>query len=244
MATKTTKTKVVKAKSAKKTVAHVAKIAVKPEVKAEADSTKGLRATVVGVDGKSAGSVLLPSEYFGQKPNNQLIAQAIRIYLANQRMGQAKTKTRGEVEGSTRKIYKQKGTGRARHGGIRAPIFVGGGIVFGPIPRDYSLKFPQKMKRVALACALSKQLTDGNVIVISGLSDLKPKTKLFATAFSKAGSVNSTLLVVSKDAGMVTRAARNIAGLDVLPVTDMHTYGVMTHGKIIFMKEALTALKK
>lgn len=226
-----------------KRVTKVAKVAVKPEAKAELDSTKGIRTTVVGTDGKSAGSIALPVEYFGQKPNNQLIAQAVRIYQANQRVGHAATKTRGMVEGSTRKIYKQKGTGRARHGAIRAPIFVGGGIVFGPQPRDYSLKFPQKLKHAAIASALSLQLTNGNVIIVSGLSDLKPKTKLMAQALTAAGSSKNSLLVVSKEAGMVGRAARNIAGVDVVPVSDMHTYGVMTHGKILFMKEAISALK-
>lgn len=214
---------------------------VKPVVK---EVKEGIRAKVVDTTGKAAGSVLLPKEYFGVKPNNQLIAQAVRIYLANQRVGHAATKTRGMVEGSTRKIYKQKGTGRARHGAIRAPIFVGGGIVFGPQPRDYSLKFPKKLKHAALASALSKQFTDGNIIVVSGLFDMKPKTKLMAEALTLVGAVKRSLLVISKDAGMVARAARNIAGVDIIPVTDLHTYGVVTHPKVVFMKEALSGFKK
>jgi large subunit ribosomal protein L4 len=157
-------------------------------------------------------------------------------------VGHAATKTRGMVEGSTRKIYKQKGTGRARHGAIRAPIFVGGGIVFGPMPRDYSMKFPQKMKHVALASALSKQFTEKNVIFVSGFSDLKPKTQLMADAITAVGGGTNALLVVSKDSETVTRAARNIAGIDVLPVSDLHTYAVVTHKKVIFMKEAIKAL--
>lgn len=216
----------------------------KPAVAKAKAGEAGIRVSVVGVDGKSAGSITLPAEFFGQKPNSQLIAQAVRVYLANQRVGHASTKTRGMVEGSTRKIYKQKGTGRARHGAIRAPIFVGGGIVFGPLPRDYSLKFPQKMKRAALASALSSQLSAGNIVIVSGFSNLKPKTKLMASALNAVGRTKNTLLVVSQDADMVARAARNIKGIDIVPVTDMHTYGVMTHGKIVFMKEALTALKK
>jgi large subunit ribosomal protein L4 len=194
------------------------------------------------VDGKAAGSIALPKEMFGVKPNSQLIAQAVRVYLANQRVGHAATKTRGMVEGSTRKIYKQKGTGRARHGAIRAPIFVGGGIVFGPQPRDFSLKFPQKMKRAALASALSSQFSAGNIIVVSGLTDLKPKTKLMAKALTAVGRTKNTLLVISKNAEAVSRSARNIQGIDIIPVSDMHTYGVMTHGKIVFMKEALKSL--
>lgn len=235
--------KAVKEKPVKAKVAKVAVKSAKPEVKEELDSTKGIRTTVVGTDGKSAGSITLPVEYFGAKVNHQLIAQAVRVYQANQRVGHAATKTRGMVEGSTRKIYKQKGTGRARHGAIRAPIFVGGGIVFGPHPRDYSLKLPPKMKTVALASALSLQQTNGNVIVVSGVSDLKPKTKLVAAMLTAVGRTKNSLLVVPKDAMMVVRAARNIEGIDVIPVSDMHTYSVMTHGKIIFMKEAISSLK-
>lgn len=239
-------TKVVKAKPtvAKAMVDKSVKKAVtKVAVTEELNITKGLKASVVGVDGKAAGSITLPAGYFGVKVNKQLIAMAVRIYLANQRVGHAATKTRGMVEGSTRKIYKQKGTGRARHGGIRAPIFVGGGIVFGPQPRDYSLKFPPKMKRAALASALTEQFTGGNVIVISGLSDLKPKTKLMAEALTAAGKSKNSLLVVPKEAAIVVRSARNIAGIDVVPVSDIHAYGIMTHGKILFMKEAVAALK-
>lgn len=238
--------KATSAKKAVQAVTPVKKTAAKPakvEATNQMDSTKGIRTSVLGVDGKAAGSITLPAEYFGQKPNRQLIAQATRVYLANQRVGNASTKTRGEVEGSTRKIYKQKGTGRARHGSIRAPIFVGGGIVFGPRPRDYSLKFPKSLKRVALASALSLQLSEGNVIIVSGLTDLK-KTKEMARALTAVGRTKRTLLVVSGQASMVSRAGRNIEGIDIQPVSDMHAYGVMTHGKIVFMKEAVAALNK
>ncbi len=203
----------------------------------------GTRISVVGIDGKAAGSITLPAELFAAKINRQLMAQAVRVYLANQRGGHASTKTRGEVEGSTRKIYKQKGTGKARHGAIRAPIFVGGGIVFGPRPRDYSLAFPQKMRKVALASALSEQLKKQNVIVVSGLSDVK-KTKAVASMFGAVGATRSTLLVIPKDSANVTRAARNISQVDILPVSDLHTYSVLMHSKLVFMKEAIGELKK
>jgi large subunit ribosomal protein L4 len=244
MATVKKITKVIKEKPVKTRISKVATKISKPEVHEELNSNKGIRAAVLGVDGKAAGSVTLPPEYFGAKINKQLMAQAVRVYQANQRVGHAATKTRGMVEGSTRKIYKQKGTGRARHGAIRAPIFVGGGIVFGPMPRDYSLKLPPKLKRAAVASALSSQLSAGNIIFVSGLSDVKPKTKVMAQALTAVGRSKNTLLVVPKDVDMVVRAARNIAGVDVVPVTDMHAYGVVTHGKIIFMKEAVSALRK
>jgi len=213
-------------------------------VKVALDSTKGLRASVVDTDGKSAGSVIIPEEYFGAKPNKQLMAQAVRVYLANQRVGHAATKTRGMVEGSTRKIYKQKGTGRARHGAIRAPIFVGGGIVFGPMPRDYSLKMPQKMKHAALVSALSTKYAEGNVLFVSGFSDVSPKTKTMAKAFAAIGVTKTALFIVPKEAKVVIRSARNLGNTDTVAVSDMHTYGVTTHDKIVFMKEALEYFKK
>lgn len=199
--------------------------------------------SVVGLDGKVAGSITLPAELFAVKINRQLMAQAVRVYLANQRGGHASTKTRGEVEGSTRKIYKQKGTGKARHGGIRAPIFVGGGIVFGPRPRDYSLAFPQKMRKVALASALTSQLKKQNVIVVSGLSEAK-KTKVVAGVLTATGATRKTLLVTPKESAVVVRAGRNIEGVDILPVSDLNTYSVLMHSKLVFMKEAIGELKK
>lgn len=216
---------------------------VKAAVKEKLDAVKGIRVSVVGLDGKAAGSVTLPADVFGAKINRQLMAQAVRVYLANQRGGHASTKTRGEVAGSTRKIYKQKGTGKARHGGIRAPIFVGGGIVFGPRPRDYSLGFPQKMRRVAVASALTSQLKKQNVIVVSGLSDVA-KTKVVAGALTAIGATRRTLLVTAKDAATVVRAGRNIENVDILPVSDLNTYSVLMHSKLVFMKEAIGELRK
>jgi len=222
---------------------QVKKIKAVKAVKVEFDSTKGIRASVVGLDGKTAGSVTLPADLFAAKINKQLMAQAVRVYLANQRVGHASTKTRGEVEGSTRKIYKQKGTGKARHGGIRAPIFVGGGIVFGPRPRDYSLEMPQKMKHVALASALTQQLGNKNIIVVSGLSDVT-KTKAVASMLTAVGATRKTLLVIPKNSAAVGRAGRNIENVDILPVSDLNTYSIVMHSKLVFMKEAIGELKK
>jgi len=202
----------------------------------------GLSISVLGVDGKSKGRMTLPAEVFGVKPNKALMAQAVRVYLANQREGGAATKTRGEVEGSTRKIYRQKGTGRARHGSIRAPIFVGGGIVFGPVPHSFSMDFPVKMKRRALASALSTQLMTGNVVVVDGLEGLS-KTKAMARALSAVGASNSPLLVLSKDSGNARRTARNIEDVDILPADSLNTYKVLAAQKLVFMKDAVAEVK-
>lgn len=217
----------------------------KKSTKKPAVTTKpipGLRISVVGVDGKIKGTMTLPKELFGARVNAKLLATAVRVYRANQRKGNASTKTRGEVEGSTKKIYRQKGTGRARHGGIRAPIFVGGGIAFGPRPRDYSLSFPQKMRRAALAGALTQQYKEGNIMVVDGLEDLEPKTKQFAAAF-EAMHVDTGLLVTSSTMENVVRGARNLADIDALPATTLNTYAVLMHKKVVLMKHAVQILK-
>lgn len=207
-------------------------------------SIGSLQASVIGVDGKQSGRVTLPSELFGAKVNKKLLAQAVRVYLANQRVGTASTKTRGLVEGSTRKIYRQKGTGRARHGSIRAPIFVGGGIVFGPTPRDYSLTFPKKMKRRALVSALSSQYQDGMLKIVDGLEKLEPKTKFMAKALTAMNITKPALLVVAPGAEPVERAARNIEDLDIVSANSINPYVLLSHKTVVFMKQAIPVIQE
>lgn len=201
-----------------------------------------VKADVFDVAGVSKGNMDLPSGVFGVKSNKKLIAQAVRVYLANQRQGTSSTKTRGEVVGSTRKIYRQKGTGRARHGAIKAPIFVGGGIVFGPHPRDLSLKFPQKMKKAALFSALSEKAKNGSIKIIDG--DFSGKTKEVAKLLKvmkltdKNGKTRRTLFVVGSDR-TGRRGARNVSGLDIETAATISTYGVVINRNIIFIKSAV-----
>ena len=235
---KTVKKSAVKAKTpAIKTVKKVAEKPVKKTV-------SGLDASVVTTEGKSAGTMSLPKELFGEKINKQLMAQAVRVYLANQRQGGANTKTRGEVEGSTRKIYKQKGTGRARHGSIRAHIFVGGGVAFGPVTHDFSLTMPTKMKRKALASALTQQYHDGNIVFVDGMESLPSKTKDMAKALSTVAGTQSILLVLSQKSGDVARSARNIHGITLMPSQNLTTYDVLSNQKIVFMKDAVATISK
>lgn len=229
---KVTKTKKT-VKSAKKSV----------EIIAEKKPT-GLATPVIGVDGKAVGHVTLPEKLFGVKVNKAILAQAIRVYLANQREGSASTKTRGEVEGSTRKIYKQKGTGRARHGGIRAPIFVGGGITFGPKPHSFALDMSKSMKHVALASALSDKFENKHIIVVDGFETLKLKTKLVALALNAVNAAGSILFAISNTEAHMKKTARNIARVDVIRAIDIHPYAVLTHTTIVITKVALEELKK
>lgn len=205
---------------------------------------KQLQLPVVDTNGKAKGTVTVPEELFGAKIRPRLMAQALRAYHANQREGGASTKTRGEVRGSTRKIYRQKGTGRARHGAIRAPVFVGGGIIFGPKPRDYHLDMPKKMKRLSLASALTYQREQNNIIVVDGMEELKPKTKIVGSALSTVGALRSALLIVPIDAKTVIRGAKNLPGVDIVPPNSLSTYEILVHHKIVIAKDAIPALAK
>lgn len=198
-------------------------------------------------DTKGAKTTMsVPQEVFGVKMNKQLLAQSVRVYLANQRLGTAKTKTRGEVTGSTRKIYQQKGTGRARHGGIRAPIFVGGGIVGGPRPHDFSLSMPKKMRKQALFQALSSKKAAGSIIAIKGLETIEAKTKAMATIFKTIGMSGKNMTVVipaESKTDTVFRGARNLKGVTLVSVAQLNAYEVMRSTKMLFMTDTIDTIK-
>jgi large subunit ribosomal protein L4 len=194
--------------------------------------------------GESKGMEKLPKEVFGVHINLQIIAQAVRVYRANQREGSASTKTRGLVTGSTRKIYKQKGTGRARHGGIRAPIFVGGGIVFGPQTRDFSKNLPQAMRVQALTSALSYQQKEGQVAVVEKTNDVEPKTSVVAKGLVQMGLTKPVLIIVHDAHSPFIKAIRNIKHVDVVPAALVTTYDVVTHKTLCVTKESIEILSK
>jgi len=250
--TKTSKVSRSLSESRRQSSVKTKKVESRLSIAPQADKRRApsLSASVYNLKGKVVEKVSLPKEIFGSPVNDRLMAQAVRVYLANQRLGTVSTKTRGEVRGSTRKIYRQKGTGRARHGGIRAPIFVGGGRVFGPKPRDFSLKLPSKMRKAALVSALSQRLLDNGIRVISGLEKIEPKTKIMARTIKNLDSNlerKKILLVTpsnSNELSNVYRAARNIEGVRILPANMLNTYEVLDNVAIFLMKPALDALKK
>ena len=224
----------------------------------------GLKLSVYNMAGKSVETLILPKEIFGANINTNLMTQAVRVYLANQRRGTVKTKSRGEVNISTRKIYRQKGTGRARHGAASAPIFVGGGLAFGPRQRDYSLKLSKKMKRLALISSLSAKVKEGQIKLVSGLSKIEPKTKTMAQVLEKldlilekldlggknlpAGKAGANLLLVtpnqSKDFFNIIKAARNIKGVTIMPANLLNTYEVLKNKNLLLMKECMDTFKE
>jgi large subunit ribosomal protein L4 len=189
----------------------------------------------------------LPEVLFGEKVNLPLIAQAVRVYQMGQRQGDASTKTRGEVDGSTRKIYRQKGTGRARHGGIRAPIFVKGGIAHGPKPRDYDATLSKKMKLKAFVSALSAKCAEGSIRIVEGLESIEPKTKhaeSFFRALELPKSSRSVLMVVPVAHQSAKRAFRNLAGVDTYNAEQISVYDVLSHKQLVFAKESISVLEK
>jgi len=203
-----------------------------------------LSASLYTPAGVSVGKEKLPKEVFGKQINLQIIAQAVRVYRANQREGSASTKTRGEVTGSTRKIYKQKGTGRARHGGIRAPIFVGGGIVFGPRTRDYSKNLPKTMRTRALVSALSYQQKEGRVVVIEKTNDVQPKTSIVAKGLTQMGIITPVLIVVHDAHSPFVKAVRNIKNVMIVPAAQVTTYDVVTHKTLCLTKESIEIVSR
>lgn len=198
---------------------------------------------VYSLTGRSAGTLALPKEIFGKEVNKQLLAQAVRVYQTNQKVFTASTKTRGEVEGSTAKIYRQKGTGRARHGSIRAPIFVGGGIVFGPTPRKVRLSLPQKMKKAALVSALSDKANAKSIVGLTGVDKASGKTKEIVKLLDKL-KIKNALIVTHEKKDNIVRAVRNISDINVLPVNLLNAYEILKHRVLLLTKEAVERLKK
>lgn len=212
----------------------------------EHKNSSKLTSEVFDLEGKVIEKMSLPEEIFGAKINKVLIAQAVRVYRANQRMGTASTKTRGEVHGSSRKIYRQKGTGRARHGSIRAPIFVHGGVVFGPRPHDYSLRLSQKMKRVALFSALTAKFQNNEMKILQGIEKIEPKTKIFSDVIGKLGLNNKKkiLVIASSEIENLKRAGRNIEGVTLTVARRLSAYDILNNRQLLFMKESIEELKK
>lgn len=211
---------------------------VKPAV---VKKSGGLSVPVYSMVGAGAGSLDLPKEVFGARVNETLLKQALRVYMTNNRIHGANTKTRGEVQGSTRKIYKQKGTGKARHGGITAPIFVGGGIALGPRTRKVRLDLPDKMKRAALISALSQRALESEVIGLSGAEKSTGKTK-DADKLVKKINKKSILVVGQPDLTNLFRSLKNLQGVDFISPEQVNVYEVIRHNTLVLTKEAVERL--
>lgn len=198
---------------------------------------------IFNIENKPIGRINLPSEIFEAEVNKGILHEVVRNRLANQRQGTHATKTRGMVRGGGRKPWKQKHTGRARAGSIRSPLWRGGGIAFGPQPRDHSYKLPKKVKWASLGSALSAKLSDGEIVVVEDLSVTEPKTKNLLTLLERLGLKNVLIIVPDKD-NLLELAARNIPHVDVARVDSLNVYNILAHDKLLMTKGAIERMKE
>ncbi len=197
---------------------------------------------VVTPDGTKSGTVELPAEIFDVAVNIPLIHQVVVAQQAAARQGTHKVKRRGEVSGGGRKPYRQKGTGRARQGSTRAPQFTGGGVVHGPVPRDYSQRTPKKMKAAALRGALSDRARGGKVFVLSALvTGDTPSSRDAVAALAQVGDPGKALLVVDRTDLVGWKSVRNIPGVHVIAPDQLNTYDVLCADDIVFTQAAFEA---
>jgi large subunit ribosomal protein L4 len=196
------------------------------------------------MQGNTVGELELNDEIFAAPVNTGLMHQAVVMYLANQRRGTAATKTRAAVSGGGRKPWRQKGTGRARHGSIRSPIWVGGGVTFGPQPRDYRLAMPKKARRQALKSALSSKVAAGSLIVVDELKFDEPKTRRMVEVLNNLQVQGKALVVTVSDGGNVVLSARNIPGVNTIRAQDLNVYAVLNSEQLIMTKEAVEVVEE
>lgn len=185
------------------------------------------------------------SQYvFGVPLNQAVVHQVLVGQLANARQGTVSTKTRGEVTGSTRKLFRQKGTGRARAGSIKSPLRRGGGITFGPKPRDYRQSIPKKMRRLALRCVLSAKLNDQELIIIENLDMEQPKTRAMVNTLSAVGVDSSVLIVTDKPQQNVMKSTRNIPGVKTTPADLLSVVDLLARRKLVMTVAAIRRVEE
>jgi len=202
-----------------------------------------LQIEVIGKDSKPAGKMELPSDIFGVNDKQGLLHDIVRNHLANQRQGTAATKTKGLVSGGGKKPFKQKGTGRARSGSNRSPLWRGGGTVFGPVQRDYYYKVPKKAKWAALGAALSAKFSDGEIVVIDDLPVTGPKTKDLAHILRGLG-LSNVLVILPEENKTIKLAARNIPNVDIAITGKLNVYEILTHNKLLITRKAIEQMNE
>jgi len=188
--------------------------------------------------GEQVGEVELSDDVFGVEVRPDIMHRVVVNYLANQRQGTSSTLTRGEVSGGGRKPWRQKGTGRARHGSIRSPLWRKGGIVFGPKPRSYNFTLPKKLKRFALKSALSAKVADNELIILDGLTMEAPKTKSIVEILKNINADSKALIVLAGKDDNVVKSARNLPGVKTASVNTLNVYDILNHESLIITKEA------
>lgn len=201
------------------------------------------KVALYNISGQQVGEVELKDDIFGIEPNEPVLHDAVTMQLANQRQGTHDTKTRSEVRGGGRKPWRQKGTGRARVGSIRSPLWRSGGIIFGPHPRDYSYSLPKKVRRLALKSALSSKVLGNDIIVLDALTMDAPKTKEMASILANLNAAQALVVTAERDLN-VERSARNIEGVKPLRVEGVNVYDLLRYNKLVITKEAVAKIEE
>jgi len=199
---------------------------------------------VKNLNNEEVGELELPDAVFDAPLNKALVYSAVTSYLANQRAGTVATKTRGNTSGSGRKLWKQKGTGRARVSSIRSPLWRGGCNVHGPQPRDWSYQLPKKMKRGAICSVLSERLREGGIVVVDSFELASPKTKDFVAALDRLGLTGHTLVVDSLNNHNLTLSSRNLPNVRHVTAAELNIYQLLTHEKLALSKAAAGELNQ
>jgi len=202
------------------------------------------KVSVLSQTGSSVGDIELNDAIFGIEPNEAVLFEALVQQRASLRQGNHKVKNRSEVRGGGRKPWRQKGTGRARQGTIRAPQWRGGGVVFGPTPRSYSYKLPKKVRRLALLSALSSKVREENIIVLDSLAFDAPKTKGFVQVLKDLSIEKKALIVTADLDETVALSARNIPGISVVTATGLNVLNIVGHEKFVITKAAVQKLEE
>ncbi|MED3843203.1 50S ribosomal protein L4 [Geobacillus stearothermophilus] len=195
-------------------------------------------------NGQTVGEIELNDAVFGIEPNKHVLFEAVIMQRASMRQGTHKTKNRAEVSGGGRKPWRQKGTGRARQGSIRAPQWRGGGTVFGPVPRSYSYKLPKKVRRLAIKSALSSKVLENDIVVLDQLSLEAPKTKEMVKILNNLSVDRKALIVTDELNENVYLSARNIPGVKVVPANGINVLDVLNHDKLVITKAAVEKVEE
>ena len=199
---------------------------------------------IYDIANNKVGDMELNDSIFGVEMNAGLLHQAVLMQLAAQRLGTHATKTRSMVRGGGRKPWRQKGTGRARSGSTRSPLWVGGGTVFGPHPRKYAFTMPRKQRRLAIKCALSDKVKSGDFIVLDQLNFEAPKTKQMVELLGKFDTPKKALFITASEAETVEKSARNIPGVKAITTMGLNVYDILNHGKLFITKDAIARIEE
>ncbi|MCL0071846.1 50S ribosomal protein L4 [Peptococcaceae bacterium] len=202
------------------------------------------KVAVYNINGGQVGEIELNDAVWGIEPNKYVLHQAVVMQLASRRLGTHATKTRGMVRGGGRKPWRQKGTGRARHGSIRSPIWRGGGTVFGPHPRKYGFSLPKKARRLAMKSALSSRVKSNDILVLDSLDMSVPKTKEMVKILSNLNIDKKALIVTAEYNESVFKSARNIPYVTQLKADKLNVYDVLNHQKLIITKDAVAKIEE